>query len=82
MFRILDCVPVFRWNLLTVSWAQLSRFHLKTDKQISLRNVEFKIKYRRWILSRIVKVVLIYHPHKPIDSINVLGRSRDVMCFL
>jgi hypothetical protein len=27
----------------------------------------------RWIMSRIVIVILIYHRHKPIDSINLLG---------
>jgi hypothetical protein len=27
-------------------------------------------------MSRIVIVILIYHPHKPIDSINLLGSQR------
>jgi hypothetical protein len=27
----------------------------------------------RWIMSRIVIVIIIYHRHKPIDSINLLG---------
>jgi hypothetical protein len=26
--------------------------------------------------------ILIHHRHKPIDSINLLGSSGDVMCFL
>jgi hypothetical protein len=34
-------------------------------------------------MSRIMIVILIYHRHKPMDSINLLGsRSEDVMCFL
>jgi hypothetical protein len=36
----------------------------------------------RWLMSRIVIVILIYHRHKPIDSINLVARSRDVMCIL
>jgi hypothetical protein len=31
---------------------------------------------------RTVIVILIYLRHKPIDSINLLGSSGDVMCFL
>jgi hypothetical protein len=30
----------------------------------------------RWIVSRIVTVILIYHRHKPIDVINLLGSQR------
>jgi hypothetical protein len=30
------------------------------------------IPSQRWIMSRIVIVILIYHRHKPIDSINLL----------
>jgi hypothetical protein len=33
----------------------------------------FKQKTGRWIMSRIVIVMLIYHRHKPIDSINLLS---------
>jgi hypothetical protein len=35
---------------------------------------------KRWIMSRIVIIILIYHRHKPIDSINLLGlyRRRNV----
>jgi hypothetical protein len=35
--------------------------------------LNFKLKTGRWIMSRIVIVILIYHRHKPIDSINLLG---------
>jgi hypothetical protein len=34
--------------------------------------LSFKQKTGRWIMSRIVIVILIYHSHKPIDSINLL----------
>jgi hypothetical protein len=33
----------------------------------------FKWKKGRLITSRIVTVILVYHHHKPIDSINLLG---------
>jgi hypothetical protein len=32
--------------------------------------------YLRWIMSRIVTVILMYHRHKPIDSINLFGSQR------
>jgi hypothetical protein len=44
-------------------WAHLSMFHLKTEIESSLRNIVFNI----------VIVILIYHRHKPIDSINLFG---------
>jgi hypothetical protein len=47
----------------SIYWAQL-----KTETEFSLWNVVFW-----WIMSRIVIVILIYHRHKPIDSINLLG---------
>jgi hypothetical protein len=33
-------------------------------------------------MSRIVIVIIIYHRHKPIDSVNLLAFKGDVMCFL
>jgi hypothetical protein len=33
-------------------------------------------------MSKDVIIILIYHPQKPIDSINQLGSSGDVTCFL
>jgi hypothetical protein len=33
-------------------------------------------------MSRNVIVILMYHRYKPIDSINLLTRNGDVMCFL
>jgi hypothetical protein len=38
--------------------------------------LNFKQKTGRWIMSRIVIVILIYRRHKPIDSINLLGSQR------
>jgi hypothetical protein len=41
--------------------------------------VRYKQKYRsylRWIVSRIVIVLLIYHRHKPTDGIKRLGSKR------
>jgi hypothetical protein len=35
--------------------------------------LSFKLKPGQWIMFRIVIVILIYHRHKPIDSINLLG---------
>jgi hypothetical protein len=35
-------------------------------------DLSFKRKTKRWIMSRIVIVILTYHRHKPIDSINLL----------
>jgi hypothetical protein len=33
----------------------------------------------RWIMSIIVIVILIYHRHKPTDSINLLDSCGDVL---
>jgi hypothetical protein len=52
-------------------WAHLSRFHLKMETESSLQNFVFLNK--RWIMFRIIIVILIYRCHKPIDSINLLG---------
>jgi hypothetical protein len=35
--------------------------------------VIFKYKTRRFIMSTIVTVMLIYHRHKPVNRINLLG---------
>jgi hypothetical protein len=35
--------------------------------------LSLKLKTGRCIMSRIAIVILIYHRHKPIDSINLLG---------
>jgi hypothetical protein len=50
----------------SIYWAQLSRFHLKMEKESSLRTIV-------WIMSGVVIVILIYHRHKPINNINLLG---------
>jgi hypothetical protein len=46
-----------------INWAQLSRFHLKTETESSLRNVVLK-KDRTWIMSRNTIFVLLCHCHK------------------
>jgi hypothetical protein len=51
-----------RSNVFPVRYGQTYRVELS-----------FKSKTGRWIVSRIVIVVLIYHRHKLIDSINLLG---------
>jgi hypothetical protein len=38
--------------------------------------LSFKLKTGRWVMSRIVIIILIYHRHKPIDKINLLGSQR------
>jgi hypothetical protein len=40
--------------------------------------MEFSFKQRtgRWIMSRIVRVILMYYRHKPIYSIVLLGSQR------
>jgi hypothetical protein len=59
-FWKMDYVSVFSWKLLR--WAQF----------IELVSVS-RPETGQWIMSRIVIVILIYHRHKPIDSINLLG---------
>jgi hypothetical protein len=48
-------------------------FHLKTETESSLRNVAFWIKDRTMDNVQNCDIMLIYHHHKPIDSINLLG---------
>jgi hypothetical protein len=45
---------------------------IRREMESGLRNVVFK-KYRRWIMPRIMIVILIYNRDKHIDSINLLG---------
>jgi hypothetical protein len=42
----------------------LNRFYLKTEKDSSLRSAVFHIKRGRWLMSRNIIFVLIYHRHK------------------
>jgi hypothetical protein len=48
-----------------IYWVQPSRFHLKTETEWSLRNVYFKQKIGRWIMSRIVIVILVCYRYEP-----------------
>jgi hypothetical protein len=68
---ILSCVGavVRSWELSSVDWAQLSKFHLKMETKSYLRNVVFKIKIGRWIMPRNIIFVLMYHRHKLLDLI-------------
>jgi hypothetical protein len=52
---------------------QFSRFHLRTETESGFRKSVFEITDRRWIMSRIAIVILIYRRHKPTDSMNLLG---------
>jgi hypothetical protein len=48
----------------SIDWAQLSRLHLKTETESSLRNAVFTIKTGQWIMSRNTVIVLINHRHR------------------
>jgi hypothetical protein len=65
----IDSINLFglqrRRNVFPVKYGQTYRVELS-----------FKYTTGRWIMSRIVIVILIYHRHKPIDSINLLGLQR------
>jgi hypothetical protein len=56
--------------------AQLSRFYINTEIESNLRNVVFLMKDWRWIISRIMIVLLIYHSHRSIDLIQSLCFHR------
>jgi hypothetical protein len=57
----------------SIDWGQLSRFHMKTETQPSLRNVVcFKLKTERWIVSRNTITVLIQHRHKHLDLSSLI----------
>jgi hypothetical protein len=75
-FRRLYSVSVFNFFRL-----QLTQLGLIDRASLCPWKVVFYVK-ERTIMSRNVIVILIYHRHKPIDSINLLARSGDVMCFL
>jgi hypothetical protein len=82
-FWILNSVPVFRWRL---SWAQQIelvclletgpnwvRSTWRWRQNAVSETLCLKRRTGRWIMSRIVIVILIYHRHKPIDSIKLFG---------
>jgi hypothetical protein len=54
--KVFCCISFIYWCLeignSSIDWLQLNRLHLKTETEFSLRNVVFKIKTGRWIMSR------------------------------
>jgi hypothetical protein len=54
-------------------------FHVRYGQTYRVE-LSFEQKTGQCIMSRIVIVILIYHRHKPMDSINLLGcyRRRNV----
>jgi hypothetical protein len=73
MFRELDSVCVYRWNLqrerADLYWAQLGMLNLKTETESTLRNIGFLIKDRTMDnvqnCDSYIKVNILYHRHKP-----------------
>jgi hypothetical protein len=77
------CCPLFVYSILcwfrcpkirtigtnSIEWAQVSRFHLKTETESSLRNVVFYIKTGRWIMFKNIIVALIYHRQRLLDLV-------------
>jgi hypothetical protein len=53
----------------STDWAQLIRFHLKTETEFGLRNSVLNNK-GRWIMSKNIVILLIYLSHKILDSIS------------
>jgi hypothetical protein len=50
----------------------VSRFYLRTETESSLRNVVvFKKWTRRWIMSKNIILVIIYHRHRHLDLIPI-----------
>jgi hypothetical protein len=49
-------------------------------ESIQVRLIAYK--YIQWLRGFSSRAILIYHRHKPIDSINCWARSGHVMCFL
>jgi hypothetical protein len=68
----------------SIDWAQLSRFYLKTEIESGLWNAAFwkinrtvfLIKTGRWIMSRNIILVLMYHRHKLLDLVYNFWFSR------
>jgi hypothetical protein len=58
-----------------VSWLRLGPTCVEFQELENINSMElsFKLTTGRWVMSRIGIVILIYHRHKPTDSINLLG---------
>jgi hypothetical protein len=65
-------------------WATLSMYIWRRRQNPVSEASYFEWNTGRWIMSRIAIVILIYHRHKPIDSINLLGswRGRNVFSWV
>jgi hypothetical protein len=75
VFRRLDSVCVCRWNLL--KWAQQEELvfvsEQRQETESSLLNIVVLNKRQDNGYCPELWFILIYHRHKPIDSINLLG---------
>jgi hypothetical protein len=75
MFRRLDSVSGFSWNI--VRWAQWKEISVSVPDLLGQTQYVQpedgdRIQTGRWINSRILIVISIYHHQKPTDSINLL----------
>jgi hypothetical protein len=60
----------------SIYWIQLSTFYLRTETESSLRNIVFFKKWTtRWIMSKNIILVIIYHRHKRLNL-------NSLKCFL
>jgi hypothetical protein len=70
IFLFLSCCCWPEIGTSSIDWAQLSRCHLKTETESSLRNVvNFVVKTRRWIMSRHRRILLVNRRHKALNLI-------------
>jgi hypothetical protein len=63
----------------SIDWAQLNKFYLKPETKSGQGNVVL-IKARRWIMSKNIIFVLMYHRHKLLDPMQheELGRMAKL----
>jgi hypothetical protein len=70
------CVRPQEIRASSIYWIQLSRFYLRTETESSLRNVVFFFKWtRRWIMSKNIILVIIYHRHKRLNLIYICNND-------
>jgi hypothetical protein len=63
--------PIYKVNLLGSS-RRRNVFPVRYGQTYRVE-LRFKLKIGQWIISGIVRFILIYHRQKPIDNINLLG---------